>query len=347
MFRLLGIAVCRAWPIWLIAWAVVYAVLHLYAPAWEDIAQDREFGFLPSDMPTRQGDDLFRRAFPDEKHESNVVIVLSRAMSPLTDADRKFVREVIKPALYGLARKEGGFADKMPHKAGKLPIVATIRMFDDAGYGQLLVSNNGKAMLVDIELTTELLEYRNWEFVAKVESLIADWRAAKQVPEGLELSLIGSATVGRDLTVGQVKSAEATAFWTVCIVIVILLLLYRAPFLAAIPLLSVFVATRISLNLLSLLAQAGYVTLFEGVEIYVTIILYGTGVDYCLFLIARYKEERLGGADWGDAMAQALRHVGPALTASAATVIFGIGMMVFARFGKFTTRASRWASAWR
>jgi RND superfamily putative drug exporter len=119
------------------------------------------------------------------------------------------------------------------------------------------------------------------------------------------------------------------------IVVVILLLVYRAPFLALIPLATVFMATQISLKLLSHLAQLGLVTLFEGIEIYITIILYGTGVDYCLFLIARYQEEYERGADSSEALKNAIGHIGPALVASAATVMCGIGMMVFAKFGKF------------
>ena len=77
--------------------------------------------------------------------------------------------------------------------------------------------------------------------------------------------------------------------WTAIIVIVILVLIYRAPFLAVIPLISVFMATEMSLMLLSQLEQLGLVTLFEEIKIYIRVILYGTGVDYCLFLIARTR----------------------------------------------------------
>src|SRR5262249_9810596 len=91
----------------------------------------------------------------------------------------------------------------------------------------------------------------------------------------------------------------------------------------------------LSLHILALLAGAGYVTLFEGIQIYITILAYGAGVDYCLFLTGRYKEELDGGAAPRDAVARALRGVGAALAASAITVICGIGMMVFAQFGKF------------
>src|SRR5262249_7828756 len=82
------------------------------------------------------------------------------------------------------------------------------------------------------------------------------------------------------------------------------------------------------------LARAGFVTLFQGIQIYITILAYGAGVDYCLFLTARYKEELDRGADPGDAVARAVGGVGSALVASAATVVRGIAMMMFAQFGK-------------
>ncbi len=341
MFRFLGSMISRTWPFWLIGWLGLFALLHVTAPPWKQVAQDREFGFLPENARTRQGQAVFKRAFPDDKQASNVVIVVNRADEELRPEDRTFIKDIVKPALVRLAQEEGGFADKDEPSAAtnpdaeKTPIVAALRTLDDPGSGPLLVSANRRATLVVLELTSELLEYRNWPILAKIETLMATWRSQGQVPAGLNLTLIGSATVGRDMTLGQQHSAQATEFWTIVIVIVILLLTYRAPFLAMIPLISVYMATQISLKLLSVLAQLGFVTLFEGIEIYVTIILYGTGVDYCLFLIARYQEERERGADWPDALARAIGYIGPALAASAATVMFGIGMMTFAKFGKF------------
>src|SRR5207302_10642610 len=67
----------------------------------------------------------------------------------------------------------------------------------------------------------------------------------------------------------------------------------------------------------------------------ITILSYGAGVDYCLFLTARYKEELDSGAPPAEAVARAVRGTGAALVASAATVMCGIAMMMFAQFGKF------------
>jgi len=97
----------------------------------------------------------------------------------------------------------------------------------------------------------------------------------------------------------------------------------------------VYLAVQVALHVLAILAGAGHLTLFQGIQIYITILAYGAGVDYCLFLTARYKEELDQGAEPAEAVDRAVGGVGAALAASAATVICGIGMMIFAEFGKF------------
>src|SRR6266542_678415 len=71
VFRYLGIAIARFWPILLIGWLALFAILSVTAPSWDQVAQDREFGFLPDNAPTRQGQALFRRAFSEERQVSN------------------------------------------------------------------------------------------------------------------------------------------------------------------------------------------------------------------------------------------------------------------------------------
>jgi len=106
----------------------------------------------------------------------------------------------------------------------------------------------------------------------------------------------------------------------VLLVITLLVVIYRAPLLALIPLATVFLAVQVSVNILAILAGAGHLTLFQGLQIYITILAYGAGVDYCLFLTARCKEALDHGQSPPDAVGAAVGGVGGALTASAAIV---------------------------
>lgn len=155
------------------------------------------------------------------------------------------------------------------------------------------------------------------------------------IPRGLDITFSGTATYGRDAIREADRSGKATEKWTVILVIVLLLGMYRSPLLALVPLLTVAVASALSINLLAIGAKHGIVRLFNGIQPYITVLVYGAGVDYCLFLIARYREQLDRGSSIEEAITIALSKVGAALAASAGTTMCGIGMMAFALFGKF------------
>jgi putative drug exporter of the RND superfamily len=323
MFRTLGNTVVKAWPLLLLAWVALLFVTSIGAPAWDKVVKDGQFAFLPPDAPSRQGEELFKKAFPDEYFGSTVVVALSREDREILDTDRQFISQILTPRLDELAIAGHGEA-----------IVSQILTSEDTDAGVLLISPDKKATLVVVELTTEFLDRSSALVADQVEELIGELQREGQIPAGLEVGLTGSATLGRDTRRAEDASARAVERWTILVVVALLLLLYRAPLLALIPLTMVYFAVQISLNVLALLAQSGLFDLFREVRIYVTVLVYGAGVDYCLFLIARYKEELEGGAGLKEGVAEAVHRVGAALTASAGTVIAGIAMMIFARFGK-------------
>ena len=111
---------------------------------------------------------------------------------------------------------------------------------------------------------------------------------------------------------------------TVIVVAVLLLLTYRSPLLWLIPLLTVGLANQ--------LATASVYGLVKGIDLTVdgqsagilTVLVFGAGTDYALLLIARYREELRRHTDKHEAMAVALANAGPAILASAATVVISL-----------------------
>jgi putative drug exporter of the RND superfamily len=369
MYRTLGTWVTRLAPATLVVWFAALASLMIAAPAWQDVIAEGEFAFLPAEMPSLRGERVYEDAW-GEPLASNVVIVVRRERSKLDEDDRAFIEDTLKPELASILRTvgipeaaiQGQRHNNEPNESDDADIAddaeetiedfeKLIKTFGSTGYQKILDSADGTATMVLIELQTEFFNARNRPLIDAIEHLIArdgklyQMRAPEGdgdadsdeplVPRGLHLALSGSATVGRDMIVASTESSKATEQWTVILVVALLILIYRAPVLAIIPLVTVGVATELSLALLAVLAEQGVIGLFNGIEVYVKILCYGAGVDYCLFLIARFKEELDEGQESAAAVSNAVEKAGEALVASAGTVICGIGMMVFADFGKF------------
>ena len=251
----------------------------------------------------------------------------------------------------GGAEPPGGNPDRTTASGDPYPVAAVMTPRDRV-VGPLFESADGRAALVVLGLRTEFGEVGNGPLVGAVEGLVDRLRRGGAVPAGLELAVSGTAVVGRDMRDAAHRSGDATHLASLVLVVGLLLAIYRAPLLAAVPLLTVVAGVEVALGLLGIAADHGWFAPFMGLEVYVTVVAYGAGVDYCMFLTARYREELdaapagslaagAGGADggtraaWGAALARAIGKVGPALAASAGTTAVGIGMMTFAEFTKY------------
>jgi RND superfamily putative drug exporter len=338
MFRALGQFVARTWPVLLVAWIAVFGYVWWIAPPWRDVAPDLEFAFLPESAPSRIGEAMFRKAFPFEDFGSNIVLLLERApgQKGKPTAELKFIENVMEPALRQIAQDEGGLArDADPDSNVKPSVIAQIRTPNGLGTGALLISPDESALIVVMDLTTEFHSHDNWPTITKIEEAVEQFEKNSEFPAGAHVYLTGSALVGRDHTLAELDSARATGLWTMILVIILLILIYRAPVLALISLITVYMAAELSLHLLAIFAGQHYLSVFAGLEVFIAILTYGAGVDYYLLLTARYKEELDAGATFHEAVTRALGKTGAAITASAGTVTCGIGMMYFAQFGKF------------
>jgi RND superfamily putative drug exporter len=103
--------------------------------------------------------------------------------------------------------------------------------------------------------------------------------------------------------------------------LLVLLLVFRAPLAAALPLLLALGATVITLAMLYLLSRVMPVSVFA--QNAVTMVGLGIGVDYALFLVSRYREELSCGADSRSAVEAAAIHAGHVVLVSGLAVCTG------------------------
>ncbi|MFN9717998.1 MAG: MMPL family transporter [Planctomycetota bacterium] len=359
LFKRLGDITAKHATAIILVWLGVLIATQLIAPRWHEVVQNGEFAFLPEDAPSRIATEGFREAFPNDMLASNMVLLARRTSGTegLLDSDYAFLRQRVIPELHriagltmpedardaqaGIQTTQANETDPAQNGAPAIPgLVERITWFDDTKIGDLLVSEDKKATTIVLGLKTEFLDQANIALVDRVEKFVRQLSLTHasedtSLPGGLDISVSGSATFGRDMIREAHNSAKSTEKWTVILVVGLLIMIYRAPALAMIPLVTVAVATSVSLCVLAIGARMGIISLFNGIETYVTVLIYGAGVDYCLFLISRYREELDGGETIEEAISGTLHRIGAALTASAGTVMCGIGMLVFAEFGKF------------
>jgi RND superfamily putative drug exporter len=157
------------------------------------------------------------------------------------------------------------------------------------------------------------------------------WRDTVSDPGGgLQVKITGGAGYAAD-AIEVFEGINGTLLLAaVTLVIVLLILIYRSPIFLFVPLAAVIFAEILARSLGYGLSELG-VTINGQSSSIMSIMVLGAGTDYALLIVARYREELHHTLDRHEAMAAAMRSAGPAVLASAATVIAALFCLTIAK----------------
>jgi RND superfamily putative drug exporter len=146
---------------------------------------------------------------------------------------------------------------------------------------------------------------------------------------GLNAYVTGPGGIAADLEQVADEAGRTLLIATLSLVLILLLVVYRAPPLALAPLLAVGAAYLVATGIAYLLIEAGAITVNTEGTFLLLVLIFGAGTDYSLLLVHRYREElRRGGA--AAALPLALRECIPAIAASGGTVIAAMLVLLVA-----------------
>ncbi|CAH1224839.1 Apo-petrobactin exporter [Paenibacillus plantiphilus] len=151
----------------------------------------------------------------------------------------------------------------------------------------------------------------------------------------LSARVTGPAGIAVDATALFSGADVSLLIATVIIVLVILLLIYRSPILAFIPLVGVGFAYGITSPLLGWMAGEGWITVdSQGISI-MTVLLFGAGTDYCLFLISHFRQELARHENKMTALMNAVKDATGAVAMSGFTVVLALLALLLAKYGAY------------
>jgi len=250
---------------------------------------------LPAGKQSTRVTELADR-FPSAR-TSAAVIVYERTDGKLTTADQ----QAIDAARAALAPKAVG---------GHVPAA--------------VASTDGQAAILTVPVAGDLPADDLDTLVDTIRADVHSTGVANELPAGLTAQVTGPAAVRRDIA-KAFDGADVTLLGvTAAVVALLLIVTYRSPVLWVVPLLVIGIGDQVAAQLLPWVARLVGERTDASVSGIVTVLVFGAGTDYALLLIARYREELGLHESRRDAMAQALRSAGPAVLASATTVVLAL-----------------------
>jgi RND superfamily putative drug exporter len=149
-------------------------------------------------------------------------------------------------------------------------------------------------------------------------------------PGGLEAKVTGGAGFSAD-AIEVFEGINGTLLLAaLSLVIFLLIVIYRSPMFFLIPLAAVMFAEILSRSIGYGLTELGVTVNGQSSSI-MSVLVLGAGTDYALLLVSRYREELHHTVDKHEAMRTALATAGPAIFASAATVVAALLCLMLAK----------------
>jgi RND superfamily putative drug exporter len=270
--------------------------------------------FLPEGSQTLSGLRTMDAAFGTGRTSSYVFVVIT-AEGTLDAADQRLYRRLVERL------------EATPERVSEVQ-----NYLGDKQARTALTSKDGKATYLAVGIPAPVGSPTADADVKWLRQVIA----GLDPPTGTRLYVTGDPAMISDLTTAVNDASQKVTAVTVVLLLVILWLVYRRWVTVLVPLATIGVALVCARGILAIAGEHG-VSLSTYTDAFVIAITLGAGTDYCVFLISRFREEYARGRPPSEAVVVASQRIGPALLASAATVILGAISLSFADLAIFST----------
>lgn len=293
----------RPW-LWLGLWVLLAG--SLIGLGRLDKPKARESALLPPDYPSNVASARLAEAFGHLAGRSRIVIL---AESP-TEHDPRLDRylEALTTRLQAAAKQRwrvlsASSARQMAHRLCR-----------------------PRAGLVVLHLDENFITEPAAQAVEAVEQILAEMPA-----KGLSVCITGDAVAGRDAAALARRGLQRMEWVSVPLVAVVLAIICRSLWAPWIPLVAIGLSIFVALQLQDWLGVVG-ISASSMERMFTIVLMFGSGADFALLLLARRQELRGESLTPKGAIARAWRQTAPAIMLSIATTVLGLSCLGLADF---------------
>lgn len=306
----------------LVVWILLVGILSMSFPQINSV-ENFSGSDLPEDVMSEQANAILEEQFPSDSGIPLLMVWYKEAGLEIGDIQgiQKVYKELASDPLEGQT---------------------TLPPFGDLPPEALLtnVSENGASIVTpvffDETLDSEVIK----ENLAKIKDITDEAIGENPYNTNLEDDVLharfsGPAGISVDATDLFMQADVKLLIATVILILVLLIVIYRSPILAITPILVVGIAYGAISPLLGWFAEIGWINKDAQAASIMTVLLFGAGTDYCLFLITRYRDKLQEVENKYLALSLAMKESGGAILMSALTVFIGLATLGLANFGAF------------
>lgn len=211
----------------------------------------------------------------------------------------------------------GTVKEALIQAAGSSLVTLPFTGYDAQQQASSLVSGDGQTALIPVAIADA------------TDAIVTDLRevAAGGAGDGFTVQVAGQATLSSDFTKIAEEDLRKGESIGIGVALIVLVVVFAAIVAAIVPIVMAIFAIIVALGLVSIIGQIVQFNLF--VENIVTMIGLAVGIDYSLFIVSRYREERKKGFDKLGAIGAAGATANRAVFFSGMTVVLAlVGMFI-------------------
>jgi RND superfamily putative drug exporter len=311
MQRFSDFIVSKRW--WIIsAWLLAAILIVSLSPSLSSVESNNQSSFLPKGYESVEAINVAKKLSPNSQDGTDTVVFTNTSGTALTASDRATITKVV----HTLSNE---------HLTHVMSITTS---------SQELAPNH-KVQLGQITYSGNAQDTVTIDAVKTVRDAFSNQLHGSDVT----VAVTGSEAISYDTQGESQKALKIVGVGTLILVLVLPAIIFRSPFAGLLPIAAVGVVDLIATSLIADAAKLFKFVVSQQLSVIFTVVLFGIGTDYILFLLFRYRERLRTGDHTRAAVSYALSRAGLAILSAALVVLTSFSALFFAKFGIFSSMA--------